>query len=101
MRQVRAMVAVVLAVSAVTVGTASGALAGPLPAVAPAATSTSPAWTKLTPATSPSAREGSLSAFDPATGQLVLYGGTADFFAAKSALFMTPGLLTVRLGAGT
>jgi len=79
------MVAVVLAVSAVPIGTASGALAGPLPAaVAAALSSTSPVWTKLTPASSPSAREASLSAFDPATGQLVLYGGAARFFPAKA-----------------
>ena len=90
MRRVRAMVPVVLAVSAVSVGTASGALAGPLPTVTPSiaasASSTSPAWTKLTPATSPSAREGSLSAFDPATGQLVLYGGGTNFFPAKPSV---------------
>src|SRR5450755_2306217 len=83
--RVGAMVAVVLAVSAGSVGTARGALAGVLPAAAPAAIAAaaspaSPAWTELTPANSPSARESSLSAFDPATGQLVLYGGSAQSF---------------------
>ena len=79
------MVAVVLAVSAGPVGTASGAAAGPLPAAPAAAaveagSSTPPVWTKLTPASSPSARDSSLSAFDPATGQVVLYGGAGNFF---------------------
>ena len=32
-------------------------------------------WTQLSPATSPSARERASSAFDPATGQLILFGG--------------------------
>ncbi len=57
--RVGAMAAVVLAVSAVTVGTASGAVAGPLPAVtsavAAAGSSTSPAWTKLSGNRSPPA----------------------------------------------
>jgi ell wall binding domain 2 (CWB2) len=88
--RVGAMVAVVLAVSAVPVGTASGAVAGPLPA-APAAIvaavgSSTPGWTKLTPASSPSARDSSLSAFDPATGQLVLYGGDTSFIPGKLAV---------------
>jgi len=78
--RVGAAVAVALAVSAVPVGTASSAVAGSVPAtpaaaVAAAASSTGPEWTKLAPASSPSARYSSLSAFDPATGQVVLYGG--------------------------
>jgi hypothetical protein len=82
--RVGAVVAVVMTVSAVPFGTASGAVASPLPAATPAivaaGSSTGPAWTDLTPATSPSAREAALSAFDPATGQLVLYGGATYFF---------------------
>ena len=85
-----AVVAVALAVSAVPIGTASGAAAGPLPAVTPAivaaSSSTTPAWTKLTPPTSPSVRDSSLSAFDPATGQLVLYGGAGGFFPGTLAV---------------
>jgi putative cell wall-binding protein len=86
--RVGAMVAAVLVLSAVPVGTASGALAAPLTAASPAvvAASTSPAWTKLTPAISPSVRDASLSAFDPATGQLVLYGGAGGFFPGKLAV---------------
>ena len=44
------------------------------------------AWTKLTPPTSPSVRDSSLSAFDPATGQLVLYGGAGGFFPGTLAV---------------
>jgi hypothetical protein len=83
-------VAVALAISAVPVGTASGALAGPLPAATPASAAggapSGPVWTKLTPAVSPSARDASLSAFDPATGQLVFYGGAGGFFPGKLAV---------------
>ena len=81
-----ALAAVVLAVSAVPFGTASAAEAGSLIAgAAPAASvaapvSANPAWTKLPPANSPSLRDASLSAFDPATGQLVLVGGAAGGF---------------------
>jgi len=89
--RVGAMVAVVLAVSAVSIGTANGAVAGSLTATAaPAPTvaagsSTSPVWTKLTRSTSPSVRDASLSAFDPATGQVVLYGGAGGFVAGTPA----------------
>jgi putative cell wall-binding protein len=87
--RVGAVVAVVMTVSAVPFGTASGAVAGPLPAATPAAvvaagSPTTPVWTALTPASSPSAREASLSAFDPATGQLVLYGGGTYYFPGKA-----------------
>ena len=81
-----ALAAVVLAVSAVPFGTASAAEAGSLIAgAAPAASvvaavSANPVWSKLTPANSPSLRDASLSAFDPATGQLVLVGGAAGGF---------------------
>ena len=88
--RVGAVVAVAMAVSAVPIGTASGALAGPLPAGTPAvlaaASSTSPVWTKLTPAISPSARSSTLSAFDPATGQVVLVGGGGDFFPTPAVI---------------
>jgi hypothetical protein len=36
-------------------------------------------WTQLSPATSPSARFGGVMAYDPATSQLVLFGGGASF----------------------
>jgi hypothetical protein len=85
-----AVVAVAIVVSAVPIGTASSAVAGPLTpassAAAVAAASTSSVWTKLTPATSPSVRDASLSAFDPATGQLVLYGGAGGFFPGTLAV---------------
>ncbi len=69
-------------------GTASGAVAAPLTAAAapggsaaapaasavPAASSARPVWSQLTPASSPSARDHALEAFDPATGQLVVVG---------------------------
>ncbi len=85
--RVGGMFAVVLAVSAVPIGTASGAVAAPIPAaIVAAASSTGPVWTKLTPANSPSIRQGSLSAFDPATGQLVLYGGAGGFFPGTLAV---------------
>jgi hypothetical protein len=89
--RVGAMVAVVLVVLAVPVGTPSSAVAGPLPAVpttaiVSAGSLTSPVWTKLTPASSPSARDSSLSAFDPATGQIVLYGGMGGFFPGTLAV---------------
>jgi hypothetical protein len=88
--RVGAVVAVAIVVSAVPIGTAGSAVAGPLtPAssAAPvAAASTSSVWTKLTPASSPSVRDASLSAFDPATGQLVLYGGSGGFFAGNLAV---------------
>ena len=34
-----------------------------------------PTWTLLSPATSPPARTGPSMTFDPATGQLILFGG--------------------------
>lgn len=80
--RIGAMVAVAVTVSAVSFGTATGAAADSLTAAA----ATSPVWTKLTPAISPSARDSSLSAFDPATGQVVLYGGAGDFFAGTLAV---------------
>jgi hypothetical protein len=32
-------------------------------------------WSQLSPSTSPAARNGAAMAFDPATGQVVLFGG--------------------------
>jgi hypothetical protein len=58
------LVAAALVLSALPVGTASAA----------AASSARPVWSQLTPASSPSARDHGLEAFDPATGQLVVVG---------------------------
>ncbi len=82
------IVAAALVLSALPFGTASGAVAAPLTAAAApglsaaapaasvvaAASSARPVWSQLTPASSPSARDHALEAFDPATGQLVVVG---------------------------
>ena len=39
-------------------------------------------WTQQSPSTSPAGRSGAVMADDPATGQLVLFGGNALFYAA-------------------
>ena len=41
---------------------------------------TANSWTKLSPATSPAARQNGRLAFDPVAGRLTLYGGYAGFF---------------------
>jgi fibronectin type III domain protein/galactose oxidase-like protein len=53
----------------------SGTLLGAKPAGAGAATG-QPNWTQLQPSSSPPARSDASTAFDPATGQLVLFGGS-------------------------
>jgi putative cell wall-binding protein len=65
------LAAIAMVVGALPLGTASGAVAGSTPA---SISSVTPVWSQLTPATSPSARDAGISAFDPATGQLVLFG---------------------------
>jgi len=67
------LVAIAMVVSALPFGTAGGAAATPDTAAA-AVSSASPVWSQLTSAASPSARESVPSAFDPATGQVVLFG---------------------------
>ncbi len=47
----------------------------PLTAGVTAAATSQPTWTQLSPGTSPPARAGASIAFDPATGQLILFGG--------------------------
>ena len=57
----------------------AGACATALPApVAGAASAATSAWAKLTPSASPSPRFGAAMAYDPGTGQTVLFGGLAN-----------------------
>ena len=53
-------------------------VSGVVATAAPASAATGSLWTQLSPATSPSARSGASIAYDPATGQTVLFGGNAN-----------------------
>jgi hypothetical protein len=61
--------------------TRAAAQSGPSQSIPPCAVSCgtpAPNWTQLSPANSPSARYGSSMAYDPATGQMLLFGGSSS-----------------------
>jgi hypothetical protein len=56
----------------------AGLVATGISAAPPAAAAFAPElWTQLSPAASPSARSAASAAYDPATGQTILFGGAA------------------------
>ena len=64
-----------------------------IPASAVTASPT-PTWSRLSPATNPPARAGASMAYDPATGNMVLFGG----FSSSDRALGTPGPGTARRG---
>jgi hypothetical protein len=73
----RGLNAVVLAAVSVVLGLS--------PAVALASSSSAPNWTRQFPTTSPPARSVAAMAYDAATGNVVLFGGSRDTWIWGSA----------------
>jgi hypothetical protein len=66
---IRPRLRVLLLIAALTLAVSAAGAAAAIP-------SSAFTWTELTPATKPPAREGATMAYDPASGQLILFGGS-------------------------
>lgn len=74
-RSNRRMSRALLSAASVIAAACGAAVIAPPAAIATATASPVATWTQLTPPAAPSPRQGAMSAYDPATGQVVLFGG--------------------------
>lgn len=65
------------------------------------ATITNGSWTALTPATSPSGRDGAAIAYDPKSGQVLLFGGADDNYNPLGDTWSWNGKTWTQLSPGT